>query len=108
MDGAFFVFSLAGALICGLAGSAMLGSVDRGGTGFLLGFLLGPIGLVIAWVKRDDLQREAADRARRHRPIDEGAPGRRQSIAAQPVRKVATLAGSGGPSAIEELERLAA
>lgn len=50
------------ACLCGLAGFMMLDRVDRGGAGFALGFFLGPIGLVIAWVMRDNAPREE-DRA---------------------------------------------
>jgi hypothetical protein len=41
-------------ILCGIAGGAMLSRYNQAGTGCLLGFLLGPIGLVIAWTKRDD------------------------------------------------------
>ena len=40
-------------LICGAAGAAILSRYEKEQTGFLLGFLLGPIGLVIAWTMRD-------------------------------------------------------
>jgi ribosomal protein L37AE/L43A len=46
---------LIGALLCGVAGAVMLGD-----TGFLLGFFLGPIGLVIAWTLRDSRKEKAA------------------------------------------------
>ena len=36
------------------SGPAMLSRYDKAGTGFLLGFLFGPIGLLIVWAKRDD------------------------------------------------------
>lgn len=38
--------------ICGLIGAMLLGSSDRAGTGFLLGIVLGPIGVVIAALLR--------------------------------------------------------
>jgi hypothetical protein len=40
--------------LCGVAGGAMLGRYNKASTGFFLGFLFGPIGLLIAWAKRDD------------------------------------------------------
>ena len=39
--------------IFGAAGAAILSRYEKGQTGFILGFLLGPIGLVIAWTMRD-------------------------------------------------------
>jgi putative oligomerization/nucleic acid binding protein len=69
--GSFLFFALVGALICGLAGGIMLDRVERGLAGALLGFFLGPIGLVIAWVMRDNALRDAeAEHARRHREPD--------------------------------------
>ena len=38
--------------LCGLVGGALLGRLDRAGTGVLLGALLGPIGLVIVLLQR--------------------------------------------------------
>lgn len=40
-------------ILCGVAGAAMLSRYDKAGTGCLLGGLLGPIGLIIAWTMRD-------------------------------------------------------
>ncbi len=37
---------------CGVAGSAILSNYNKAGIGFLLGFALGPIGLLIAWTIR--------------------------------------------------------
>lgn len=48
-------------LAFGVAGYMMLSVHERGWTGFLLGFFLAPIGLVIAWVMRSNLA-EAARR----------------------------------------------
>src|SRR5437762_2374483 len=49
-----FVFILLGAQACafGVAGGKLLEPLDRYGDGFALGFLLGPVGLVIAWAMR--------------------------------------------------------
>lgn len=58
-----------GGVICGIAGFMMLDAVDRGGVGFALGFFLGPIGLVIAWVQRDNGLREQEARQHRHHPV---------------------------------------
>jgi len=41
-------------ILCGIAGSMILGRFNKAGTGCLLGGLLGPIGLLIAWTMRDD------------------------------------------------------
>lgn len=40
-------------ILCGIAGAAILSRYDNAGTGCLLGGLLGPIGLLIAWTMRD-------------------------------------------------------
>ncbi len=40
-------------ILCGIAGAAMLSRFGKAGTGCLLGGLLGPIGLIIAWTMRD-------------------------------------------------------
>jgi hypothetical protein len=40
-------------ILCGIAGAAILSRYDRTGVGCLLGGLLGPIGLLIAWTMRD-------------------------------------------------------
>ena len=45
--------AIIGCLIFGIAGAALLSRYEKAGTGFILGFLLGPIGLVIAWTMRD-------------------------------------------------------
>lgn len=36
----------------GIAGGLLLSPVDRSEAGFMLGFFLGPVGLVIAWAMR--------------------------------------------------------
>lgn len=53
-------------VLCGIAGAAMLSRVDKAGTGCLLGGLLGPIGLIIAWTMRDSakMDREKAIQSR--------------------------------------------
>jgi len=106
MDDGFLIVALVGAIICGLAGAAMLDSVEKSGTGFWLGFLLGPIGVVIAWAKRDDARRELEERARRHRHVDDVMSNLRTTPRAP--APYAPIASGVGPSAIEELERLAA
>ena len=40
-------------ILCGIAGGVILSQYDEAGTGCLLGGLLGPIGLIIAWTMRD-------------------------------------------------------
>lgn len=53
-------------ILCGIAGAAMLSRFNKAGTGCLLGGLLGPIGLIIAWTMRDSakMDREKAVEAR--------------------------------------------
>ena len=48
-----WIVGIVGWLICGAAGAAILSRFEKGQTGFILGSLLGPIGLVIAWTMRD-------------------------------------------------------
>ena len=48
-------------ILCGVAGGAMLSRYNKAGTGFLLGILLGPIGLIIAWTMRDSAKLDAAE-----------------------------------------------
>jgi hypothetical protein len=50
---------------CAVAGYLLLARIKRGFAGFLLGLFLGPIGLVIAWVIRDNKLRDL-DEARAH------------------------------------------
>lgn len=49
-------------LLCGVASAAMLSRYNKAGTGFLLGFFLGPIGLIIAWTMRDSAKLDDASR----------------------------------------------
>jgi hypothetical protein len=110
LAGPFLFFAFVGAAICGLAGGVMLDRVGRGLAGALLGFFLGPIGLLIAWVVRDNALRdeEAKDRARRHHQLDRAdvalSAGRRASPAVHtsnpPMSAVADL------DALERLARL--
>jgi DNA-directed RNA polymerase subunit RPC12/RpoP len=50
-------------ILCGVAGGAMLSRFNKAGTGFLLGLLLGPIGLIIAWTMRDSAKLDDAKRS---------------------------------------------
>ena len=43
--------------LCAIAGAALLGRLDHAGTGFVLGGLLGPLGLVVILLKRRAWQR---------------------------------------------------
>lgn len=46
-------------ILCGIAGAAMLSRFNKAGIGCLLGGILGPIGLLIAWAIRDDEKLDA-------------------------------------------------
>lgn len=50
-----------------VAGALILKPVDRSGLGMVLGFFLGPIGLVIAWTIRSNDLLERAEYKERHR-----------------------------------------
>ena len=101
--GSILIYALAGAVVCAVAGYLMLDRVDRGGVGIALGLFLGPIGLVIAWVIRDNaLRDEERDRAIRRRELD------RVDEALLVRRPSATPARGAPPTAdLEALERLA-
>ncbi|AHG92105.1 hypothetical protein J421_4638 (plasmid) [Gemmatirosa kalamazoonensis] len=57
-----FIFAVA----CGIAGYLLLEPMDNGGAGAALGFLLGPIGILIAWIMRMNAQRELEAQRVRH------------------------------------------
>lgn len=48
-----------------IAGHLMLERFEKGNAGAALGFFLGPIGLVIAWVMRDNAFRDREEREQR-------------------------------------------
>lgn len=50
-----------------VAGALILKPVDKQGVGVALGFFLGPIGLVIAWAKRENELLERQEYKERHR-----------------------------------------
>jgi uncharacterized membrane protein YfcA len=60
------IIPFVGALLCGIAGLVILERVDRELAGFTLGFFLGPIGLIIAWVMRDNALRNRQAFMTRH------------------------------------------
>lgn len=65
--------------LSGVVGAVILSKYDRGGTGCLLGLLLGPIGWIIAAVMRGNL-RDAAAQARHQEQLEAvrgGAGGER-------------------------------
>jgi hypothetical protein len=101
--------ALIGASIFGVAGYFMLECVDRGWAGFWLGFFLAPIGLVIAWVMRDNEFRERDERARRHHPLDAAVANLRSPAGRSPPQDA--LRASATPtsaSSIDDLERISA
>jgi hypothetical protein len=71
-EGPLLIVPLLGAMLFAFTGWIMLDRADRGVLGFVLGFFLGPIGLVIAWVVRDNALRDQARYVSPHaREIDE-------------------------------------
>lgn len=62
--GFFILMSLFVLGVCSVAGYLMLARVGRGAFGWALGFLLGPLGLVLAWVIRDNALRDQVDEYR--------------------------------------------
>lgn len=101
-----FLILIVSGIVCGAAGYYILDRVDRGGLGIALGFFLGPVGLVIAWVLRDSALRDEEMRRQVRVSFPAEAPvgfGRRTSS------QQATLARSPGSLAsdVEALERLA-
>jgi hypothetical protein len=47
-------------IACAAFGATLLSRLDRAGTGFLLGGLLGPLGLLVIWLRRPHWIRQAA------------------------------------------------
>jgi hypothetical protein len=60
-------------VLCGVAGAAMLSRYGKAGTGFLLGGLLGPIGLIITWTMRDTAKLDDAKASTVHGGSTTGA-----------------------------------
>ena len=88
-DGAILMLLLGGAVVSGLIGAAIGGSKGKGGEGFLLGFLLGPIGWIISAVS------EPSEEIRQRR-LDEQARANaywlaQQQPPQQPVAPAATV-----------------
>ncbi|HKO18405.1 MAG TPA: SHOCT domain-containing protein [Acidobacteriaceae bacterium] len=109
-DSSFFAsftfVALLSAVVCGVAGYLILDRVDRGDVGGALGFFLGPIGLVIAWVMRDNGLRDEEERKRIRANHSAEAPvgfGRRTPMPPPPASPSGSLS-----SDVEALERLAA
>jgi hypothetical protein len=84
-----YIVILAPALValigCAIAGYLMLARVDRGFVGVLLGFFLGPIGLLIAWPMRDNALRDRDQRERLHELDRFHEPGRLDGLAEPPA-----------------------
>jgi hypothetical protein len=108
VDGGILFLQIGALVVCAIAGYVMLDRVDRGGTGVALGFFLGPIGLVIAWVMRDNALRDQAERQRHHdsrsAPV---APARRGFGSAAAARAESSAVSSNVSAPLEALERLA-
>ena len=54
MEDILLVSAISGMVLCGITGAMMLSRFNKSPAGCLLGGLLGPIGLAIAWVMRDN------------------------------------------------------
>jgi hypothetical protein len=59
---------------CAVAGYLMLARVDRGLAGVLLGFFLGPVGLLIAWPMRANALLDRQERRDRDRDLARAVP----------------------------------
>jgi hypothetical protein len=46
-------------ILCGIVGAALLSPHNKGGTGCLAGGLLGPFGIILAWIEKNKLDRQA-------------------------------------------------
>jgi hypothetical protein len=46
-------------ILCGIVGAAILSPHQKAGIGCLAGGLLGPIGIILAWIERSNLDRKA-------------------------------------------------
>jgi len=44
-------------ILCGVVGAALLSSHGKAGTGCLAGGLLGPLGILLAWIEKNKLDR---------------------------------------------------
>ena len=75
--GAYVLFAVLGLVVTfgtfAWAGALILKPVDREGTGIALGLLLGPMGLLIAWVMRSNELLERAEYRERHRAVTDAA-----------------------------------
>jgi hypothetical protein len=97
--GAFLLPAIIGVIGCAVAGFFMLDRFERGVTGALLGFFLGPIGLVIAWVMRSNaMEEERGHQARHATQVD--------AVMRNVIDPEPSVGRSSAP--IDELERLAA
>jgi predicted RNA-binding Zn-ribbon protein involved in translation (DUF1610 family) len=68
--------------LCGIAGAAILSSHNKAGLGCLAGGLLGPIGILLAWVEKSNLDRKEDQRREEIRAVEL----RSIAAAAQPKR----------------------
>jgi len=50
-------------VLSGVVGAAIASRADRAGTGFLLGFFVGPVGLLLVWHLRSRWGRDRAAKA---------------------------------------------
>ena len=71
-----WIVTIIGWLICGIAGAAILSRYHEEHIGCLPGFLLGPLGLVIAWTMRDSQKHKELLEATGSSPIGSNQQGR--------------------------------
>lgn len=102
------LYSVGGAVTCGIAGFQLLDRFDRGWAGWWWGFLLGPFGVVIAWVKRDNAAREEEEKNRGRLEREKDDYGKMMAALRRPEPQPARPVAVPSANAIDELERLAA
>lgn len=73
--GVLVVYCLVVGLPMAIAGYMLLDRFDKGGTGAMVSFLLGPMGILIAWIMRDNEFRDREE-AERKRAMDAAKPAR--------------------------------